>query len=601
MRLKSFTVQKYRSIIAAKRIPVGKKTVLVGPNNEGKSNILRALVTAMNMLTRERAARMGVVRRRGFAYGRRSFDWETDFPVELQKKHPAGVTTITLEFQLTEAELDQFRDSVGSRLTGTLPLQVEIGREDAKITVHKKGPGSAILSKKSDLIAKFVTDRIDFQQIEAVRTAESAEDVVTELVAKELAPLEKSEEYQQALQKLEQLQKPILDKVSASIQKTLSQFLTDVRGVSIQIPQVERYRAMQRACQIIVDDGTPTLLKHKGDGAQSLAALGIIRHASESSAQGKHLVVAIEEPESHLHPDAIHELKSVIDELSERHQVLLTTHNPLFVDRVVLSNNILVRNNRGKPATSIVQVREILGVRASDNLRHAEVVLLTEGEDDRIAVHSILSHASEALRSALSQGTLAIDTLGGSGNLAYKIGLVRNALCRCHVLLDDDKAGREAYEKARVQGLVSDADANFCIAPGLSETELEDLYETSVYKELIFNKYRVSLDSPKFKSKKKWSDRVHDCFTHCGKQWNDRVEAEVKVAVAAAVAAQPTGALNVHKKGSIDSLVLSLERRLTEREASSDAGERSRPIRAGRSLKGGSDGSVGGEAATRHP
>ena len=54
MKLKSFTVQKYRSIIAAKRIPVGRKTVLVGPNNEGKSNILRALITAMNLLTRWR-------------------------------------------------------------------------------------------------------------------------------------------------------------------------------------------------------------------------------------------------------------------------------------------------------------------------------------------------------------------------------------------------------------------------------------------------------------------------------------------------------------------------------------------------------------------
>lgn len=72
VKLKSFTVQKYRSIIAAKRIPTGKTTILVGPNNEGKSNILRALVTAMNILTRERYARGQSGRIRGGLRNRRT-------------------------------------------------------------------------------------------------------------------------------------------------------------------------------------------------------------------------------------------------------------------------------------------------------------------------------------------------------------------------------------------------------------------------------------------------------------------------------------------------------------------------------------------------
>ena len=565
MRLKSFTVQKYRSIISAKRIPMGKKTVLVGPNNEGKSNILRALITAMNILTRERSVRDPDLRRRSFMYGRRSYNWETDFPISLQAKHPNGQTVIILEFEFSADELDKFRDTVGSRLSGTLPLQIEIGRTDARVTVHKRGPGCAVLSRKSAPIAKFVTDRIDFQLIEAVRTAESAEEVVTGMVARELAPLEDDPEYKRALEKVEELQRPMLQNLSASIQKTLSQFLHDVKSVAIQIPEDARFRAMHRSCEIVVDDGTPTLLKYKGDGAQSLAALGIIRHASESGARGRHLVIAIEEPESHLHPNAIHELKRVIDELSEKHQVLLTTHNPLFVDRVVLANNILVRNNRGKPAVSIGQIRDILGVKASDNLRHAEMVLLTEGEDDGVAIAALLSHHSTVLRDALAQHTLAIETLAGGGNLAYKVGQVRESLCLCHALLDDDKAGRAAFEKARLQGLISDADVNFCMAQGLSESELEDLYDTSVYKELLLNKYRVSLDSPKFRSRRKWSDRMRDTFKHCGKQWNDRVESEVKSAVAQAVAAQPGAALNTHHKGSFDSLIAALERRIQEK------------------------------------
>jgi putative ATP-dependent endonuclease of OLD family len=565
MRLKSFTVQKYRSIIAAKRIPVGNKTILVGPNNEGKSNILRALMMAMNILTRERAVRLADQRRQTIVYVRRLYEWETDFPVSLQQKHPNGQTTIILEFQLSKEELEAFRETVGSRLTGTLPLQIEIGRSEARVTMHKKGPGSAVLSKKSDLIAHFVTDKIDFQQIEAVRTAQSAEEVVAEMVARQLDRLEGNADYQAALQSVETLQQPILDELSRSIHKTLRQFLPDVQDVQIRIPEIARHRAMRRACEILVNDGTPTLLKYKGDGAQSLAALGIIRHASETGAKGKNLVIAIEEPESHLHPNAIHELKKVIDELSDKHQVLITTHNPLFVDRVTLANNILVKNNRGKPASSIKQIREILGVRASDNLRHAEIVLLVEGEDDKLAVGSLLFHYSQALKEALYQNTLAIDTLAGGANLVYKIGLVRDSLCLCHILLDDDKAGRDAFDKARLQGLILDADVNFCIAQGLNESELEDLYDADVYKEFLLNRYRVSIDSPKFQSRKKWSDRIRDCFQHCGKQWNDRVEIEVKNAVAEVVAANPATALSVHQRASFDSLVQALEKRLEER------------------------------------
>jgi predicted ATPase len=51
MRLVSFSVENYRSITKARRIPLAASTVLIGPNNEGKSNILRALSVAMLTLT----------------------------------------------------------------------------------------------------------------------------------------------------------------------------------------------------------------------------------------------------------------------------------------------------------------------------------------------------------------------------------------------------------------------------------------------------------------------------------------------------------------------------------------------------------------------
>ena len=50
MKLVEFSVERYRSIIQKSTIKIKDRTVIIGPNNEGKSNVLRALVIAVRML-----------------------------------------------------------------------------------------------------------------------------------------------------------------------------------------------------------------------------------------------------------------------------------------------------------------------------------------------------------------------------------------------------------------------------------------------------------------------------------------------------------------------------------------------------------------------
>jgi AAA15 family ATPase/GTPase len=66
-----------------------KATVLVGPNNEGKSNLLRALVLGMSVLTRGLQVHY-LGRNRRILYHGKGYNWELDFPVNLQMKNPDG-------------------------------------------------------------------------------------------------------------------------------------------------------------------------------------------------------------------------------------------------------------------------------------------------------------------------------------------------------------------------------------------------------------------------------------------------------------------------------------------------------------------------------
>ena len=176
MQLVSFSVTKYRSITNANRLPIGKSTILIGPNNEGKSNILRALVTSLDLLSRRigRDTPPGRGRFRiseGYTAGYR---WETDFPVSLQAKEPDGESIFNIDLRLTPEEIVDFTEEVGSKLNGDLPIQLSLGKREPGFKVIKKGPGATALSNKSEKIAQFISKRISLSYIRRrPRTAHS--------------------------------------------------------------------------------------------------------------------------------------------------------------------------------------------------------------------------------------------------------------------------------------------------------------------------------------------------------------------------------------------------------------------------------------------
>lgn len=567
MKLVGFSIKNYRSIRSAEKLRLGDLTVLIGPNNEGKSNILRGLVAGMLIL--QRGARGSRMPARGAsgrvlspAEMRRNFyDWERDYPVGLQERNPNGTTTLDFEFELTPTEVEEFKSEVGSSLNGSLPIRVSIGRQKVAFKVTKRGRGSAALTAKQELITSFIGSRLDLRNIPAIRTARSAVSLVEEMVAASLRSLEDSDEYRSAVEVIETLQKPALDDIAETIGDMLATFLPDVE--SVQIEAQDRYSALRRDIQVIVDDGTATALEHKGDGVQSLAAISLIHNVSQRSAGDAELVLAVEEPEAHLHPKAIHQLRGVLQEIASKQQVILTTHSPLLVNRSDIGSNIIVDRSKARKAKSLREIREVLGIRVADNLSSAELVLVVEGSDDAVALRALLAKASDTLGRALDDGQIAIDDTHGAGNLSYKLSLLRDQLCTTHVFLDHDAAGIGAAKKAELNGLLEPADRTFATSVGMKESELEDLYSIDSYATLLKSRWGVSVGSKSFKNRrKKWTQRVEAAFLASGQHWDDETCRQVKNAVAARVASEPETALDERFSSCIEGLVAALESKL---------------------------------------
>jgi hypothetical protein len=98
----------------------------------------------------------------------------------------------------------------------------------------------------------------------------------------------------------------------------------------------------------------------------------------------------------------------------------------------------------------------------------------------------------------------------------------------------------------------------------MAESEVEDLYDPAMYRDMLQSVYRVSVDAPEFRSARKWTERMSATFRRQGKRWDDRIETDVKAKIAEIIAAEPSRGLLSSKRAAFDGLIRALESRLKE-------------------------------------
>ncbi len=564
MKLTYFSIRDYRSITKAKLENLQSAAVLIGPNNEGKSNVLQGLNACLSLL------RAGMLRRVDgrvhLLYDRGSFDWATDFPVSKQLKGKGGESVFHLHFQLSDAEKAAFQAATGSRLNSVLPIELSFGAErTATFKVLKQGKGGATLTRKPAEICKFVASTLDFVYIPAVRTTDASLDVVNDLVSRDLRQLEKNTRYLALQRELEGLQKPILERIAGKLKDNLRNFLgVGLRDVTLRLVDRNRFQRFGQSVQITVDDGTPTVLERKGDGVKSLVAISLMTGALQETGADKDIILLLEEPESHLHPHAIHQLREVLDTMRRDNQLIVTTHCPLLVNRANVPANLIVSKSKASPATSLAELRQVLGVRASDNLQHAALVVVVEGPEDELALRALLVHYSASLANALARGSLAFHALGGASKLPYALSLLQSSLCNYHTMIDDDDEGRKAYAEAAKALLASPSNTTTTKCLGLPEAEFEDLLSHAVYAAHFRTKYGVDVTGRPFDEKQKWTKRIRHGLIKSGVPggWPEKEEYADKRVIAEIVSKTPAGAIHPAHEALMKAFITALENRL---------------------------------------
>lgn len=215
-------------------------------------------------------------------------------------------------------------------------------------------------------------------------------------------------------------------------------------------------------------------------------------------------VILLDEPETHLHPSGQKYLRNELLKISENNLVIYATHSIYMVDTKNLDRHISVKKEGS--LTQITQIdkndpygEEVLyNALGTSVLEHIEPnVLIVEGKTDR----DVLELYFKKLKTDLNPPRLSIISADGVDSIVKYVKFFNNKLIKGFVLLDSDKEGISAKKVILREGSCTTKntfDINTLFNTKIEAT-LEDLFNKS-YLENAANKLfdsNISFDDNK--------------------------------------------------------------------------------------------------------
>lgn len=199
-----------------------------------------------------------------------------------------------------------------------------------------------------------------------------------------------------------------IKQVEQTIQKNLNETFKNV-SIELQIPQPE-IKTILSSASIIADDGVKNSVINKGDGFKRAITFSILRsyvelahHQEWQKEDSKkkstdRFLFLFEEPELYLHPKAQNILFEALSMIAKKHQMLVTTHSPLFFAPDNTSTFIKIRKttDAGKPQAKAMGIDldnmnekdkfQLISFETSNQAFFSNKIVLVEGDSELIVL-----------------------------------------------------------------------------------------------------------------------------------------------------------------------------------------------------------------------
>lgn len=360
MKLARLVIQNFRCLREVE-IPLDDVTVLIGENNTGKSAVLEALQVCL---------------RRSPGPRRSAPVQEYDFYMADRDADPRASPGITIQADFTERQPDEWPEAVVQTLANILQPEPDSDLNHIRVRftcrfepelrdyaadwefLNLEGQAIRPPGGPADKL-RLLHRHAPVHYLSALRDAAEQFSSRSGLWAPLLRSLEIPAEQRQELEaSLDGLNSrlltadPRLGRVTGTLEH-VDRVMAESGGqcVSVRALPFKIWDLMSRA-QVVIrsgDQGAELPLGHHGQGVQSLSVLLLFRAYIENYLETQEAgtvepILALEEPEAHLHPQAARALWDEIRSLPG--QTLVATHSPYFVQHVPFRNLRVLRRTR---------------------------------------------------------------------------------------------------------------------------------------------------------------------------------------------------------------------------------------------------------------
>jgi putative ATP-dependent endonuclease of OLD family len=464
MLLTQITIKNFRGIEEL-TIPLAPCTILIGENNTGKTSILEAVHTCLSRNLSRKVVPFG----------------EYDFHLTAAKPEPSSAPPIEMEFTFIESAENEWPDAIVIGLDKAVQMRAD-NKQEVRFRIETAyDPGIkdftlewSFRDLNNNELTTAKNPRIvsELQQLNPAFFLAAVRDAGQHFQSRSpfWGPFTKNPQIDEQTridleQQIEAINQSVLDshtpfnEVKTQVAKTGRLVpLAAADLVSVEAIPARIFDMLSKTqVKLAAKSGAKLPITQHGAGTQSLSVLFLFEaflnaRLTEAYDKDSEPLLALEEPESHLHPSAVRSLWNVLQSL--KGQKIVATHSGELLAAVPLSSIRRLARKAGK--VEVFRVKETTltpdderkiayHVRAKrGNLLFAKSWLLVEGESE----FWFLPEAARLLGYEFElEGVCCVEF--AQCGLPTLIKLATDLGIEWHVLADGDQAGQGYAATAR--------------------------------------------------------------------------------------------------------------------------------------------------------
>jgi putative ATP-dependent endonuclease of OLD family len=468
VRLTELTINNFRGIKAL-TIPLDDTTVLVGENNCGKTTILDSLKICL-----------------GRSQGRKGNKF-VDFDYHLANKtiQPTTAEPIQITLKFSERKENEWPDAIVQSFEKAVQVDATSGLNSITLRYTSgyddklkefttqwdflDGAGNALTAAKNPRLLAILQQMVPVFYLAALRNAAQEFQPRSQFWGPFVKSIKLSDTVKKEIEdSLSELNKKVLDSHTtfADIKERLKKTrdlvpLGGTEPVHIEALPGRVFELLNRTQVMLTAHSEANIpLANHGEGTQSLAVLFLFdaflkSQLKEEFDEEADPILALEEPEAHLHPSAIRTLGTLLQELHG--QKIIATHSgDLLASTPLYSLRKLARKNGGVKLFRIVpgfftpdeEARIEYHIRSQrGHMLFARSWLIIEGQSES----RLLPEFAKIKNCPFDSKSVCCIEFPQIGSVDLVIKLADNLGIDWHVMVDNDGAGNGYAQVTRTQ------------------------------------------------------------------------------------------------------------------------------------------------------